>query len=137
MATLKIKYLRGAITVFALCLIGTVSAAPNGNGDEERKEVKAEKIIVNETWSFNGGSSDSPTDASKYTRTSGEPCDGEPETICQISAPANPLDSNQPHMSAPVQPEDPNLPATTVQQQITDALASSASNETVQSFREF
>ncbi|WP_146113649.1 hypothetical protein [Sphingobacterium gobiense] len=35
MKALKIKYLKGAFTVFALCLIGTVSAAPNGNGEEK------------------------------------------------------------------------------------------------------
>lgn len=43
MTTLKIKHLKGAITLFALCLIGTASAAPNGNGNEKenKKEVKA------------------------------------------------------------------------------------------------
>lgn len=59
MATLKIKYLRGAITMFALCLIGTASATPNGDEKEEKKEVKAEatttlqsSFLVNKDTNF-------------------------------------------------------------------------------------
>lgn len=57
MASLKIKYLRGAITLFALCLIGTATAATNGNGNEkEEVKAKTEKTIAPTTWHFTGTS---------------------------------------------------------------------------------
>ncbi|MBD1427039.1 hypothetical protein [Sphingobacterium arenae] len=42
MANSIIKYAKGVVTLFAVCVIGTASAAPNGNGDEKeaKKEVK-------------------------------------------------------------------------------------------------
>lgn len=68
MATLKIKYLKGAITMFALCLIGTASAAPHGNGDEKekegKKEVKAEvKTTLTSDFLVNKNADFEPRDA--------------------------------------------------------------------------
>src|SRR5690606_19152593 len=68
------NYLKGAITVFAICLIGTVSAAPNGNGDEkekEKKEVKTEKSLQSTQWfefrnNLNDGDTSNPLN---YTLT--------------------------------------------------------------------
>jgi|SRR5690606_2894787 len=103
MATLKIKYLRGAITLFALCLIGTASAAPNGNGDEkeEKKEVKTDnskKSATNETWYFTGGN---PELAESYSNDPADQvqCGTAFQQICEIEAPN---DNGSPDMSATV-----------------------------------
>ncbi|NGM67325.1 hypothetical protein [Sphingobacterium sp. SGR-19] len=62
MTALKIKYLKGAFTVFALCLIGTVSAAPNGNGEEKEKEVKETTTTLQSNFLVNKESSFEPRD---------------------------------------------------------------------------
>lgn len=110
MASLKIKYLKGAFTVFALCLIGTVSAAPNGNGDEkeDKKEVKAKSettIIQTEAWEFNGtpGNLNEETNASYYSRPSSTPnCSGG-ANICIVVAPEDPSNPGQPLLSPELQ----------------------------------
>lgn len=38
MANSVIKYVKGAVTLFTLCLIGTATAAPNGNGEEKEED---------------------------------------------------------------------------------------------------
>lgn len=125
MATLKIKYLKGAVTLFALCLIGTASAAPNGNGNEKenKKEVKAEteKILVNETWHYESGD---PTLASSYSSQPVADCDTGEDVICEILAPADPTDGTKPLMSSQVVSD------------INNALSGEPeTNDTVQSFR--
>ncbi|WP_133166404.1 hypothetical protein [Sphingobacterium haloxyli] len=86
MASLKIN-LKGAITVFALCLIGTVSAAPNGNGDEkekEKKEVKAETVkVFSEAWFSYNGTGDQDDPASYMYNPSGGGCSGNTQ-LCEI-----------------------------------------------------
>lgn len=86
MATLKIKYLKGAITMFALCLIGTVSAAPNGNADEkeEKKEVKVETAkVFSEAWFSYDGTGDQDDPASYMYNPSGGGCSGNTQ-LCEI-----------------------------------------------------
>ncbi|MBD1423751.1 hypothetical protein [Sphingobacterium chuzhouense] len=122
MASLKIKYAKGVVTLFAVCLIGTATAAPNGNGDDkEKKEVKveSEKALVNQTWYFTGNFSNDATDSRNYSSDpdDAQPCELPFETICQIEAPESPTTDGQPHMEAPVD-------GVTVQDQIIEALSS-------------
>lgn len=125
MANSIIKYAKGAITVFALCLIGTATAAPNGNGEEKeaKKEVKVEteKVLVNQTWHYNNGN---PTLASSYSETPVADCDTGDDVICEILAPADPTDSTKPLMTPQVVSD------------INAALSGDPEpNDTVQSFR--
>lgn len=88
MTALKIKYLKGAFTVFALCLIGTVSAAPNGNGDEkeEKKEVKVEtaKMQVNMWFNVDAHPS-SPNQSTVLNQGNSDPdCDESAGTLCGV-----------------------------------------------------
>src|SRR5690606_5396921 len=79
MATLKIKYLKGAITVFALCLIGTVSAAPNGNGDEKKNTTSAETKKADSYYFKFNGSPGQETDETLWEQTDNpgaEDCSG-------------------------------------------------------------
>jgi len=103
-----------------------------------KKEAKVEQetklVRANQVWYYHGTSSDLPTDASKYNLTPAEDCGGQAQTICKITAPANPSNTSQPDMSAVV---DPSQPTITVADQITDALNSQLTNDTVEDFREF
>lgn len=84
MKALKIKYLKGAITVFALCLIGTASAATNGNGDEKEKEVKSEVAkVFSEAWFSYDGTGDQDDPASYMYNPSGGGCSGNTQ-LCEI-----------------------------------------------------
>lgn len=126
-----IKKTLGTITVLAL-----VFGIYIGVNAREIKVEPVQKVVVTQTWYYNGGPLDSPTDASKYSLDANELCGGEPTTICKILAPADPLDSNIPHMEAEVDPENPE--PQTVADQITEALSSTPTeNATVQSFRDF
>lgn len=137
MATLNIKALSAGISLFALCMVGTVSAKTNTHeGEKKEKEVKVEtaKALVNETWYFTGGSNDNPELATNYSlSSSGLPNCGaiNREVICQIEAPDD--GTGKPNMSASVD-------GTTVQQQIHDAQESledgtPTENTTVKGFR--
>jgi|GEM_PF-5527100 len=104
MKALKIKYLKGAITVFALCLIGTASAATNGNGDEKEEKVETKKVVLAPQWfEYTGpGASDpdyNPHNPNFYTAVdpSDEPsCEGA-EQVCGIKATPDPgSDPNNP-----------------------------------------
>lgn len=130
MSALKIKHI-GAVA--ALALVFSIYIGVNA---KETKVEPVKKVVVNQTWYYNGGPLDSPTDASKYSLDANELCGGEPTTICKILAPADPLDSNIPHMEAEVDPENPE--PQTVADQIAEALSSTPTeNATVQSFRDF
>ncbi len=93
MTALKIKYLKGAITVFALCLIGTATAAPNGNGDEkeDKKEVKAEKKAVLAPRTFeltitNPSDQDNPSEQEIMQEGVNDPaCGTSNVTICSVT----------------------------------------------------
>ncbi len=57
MANSIIKYAKGAVTLFAVCLIGTATAATNGNGDEkeEKNTTSVEtKKAISYYFKFNG-----------------------------------------------------------------------------------
>jgi len=61
MANSIIKYAKGAITLFAVCLIGIATAATNGNGDEkEEKEVKEAKTTLQSNFLVNKDTNFSP-----------------------------------------------------------------------------
>lgn len=63
MATLKKEYVKAVVTLFAVCLIGTATAAPNGNGNEkEKKEVKETKATLASNFLVNKESSFEPRD---------------------------------------------------------------------------
>ncbi|TYR36168.1 hypothetical protein FXV77_09620 [Sphingobacterium phlebotomi] len=86
MTALKIKYLKSAFTVFALCLIGTASAATNGNGDEKeaKKEVKVETAkVFSEAWFSYDGTGDQDDPASYMYNPSGGGCSGNTQ-LCEI-----------------------------------------------------
>ena len=108
MATLKIKNLKSAITVFALCLIGTASAAPNENPfekekDKEKKEVKVKAAVQNHQWFIFTGSTpaeeSNPSMYEPYTGP-GEPagCNGD-QLNCAIFAVPNASNPEQPDLT--------------------------------------
>src|SRR5690606_15466554 len=98
MATLKIKYLRGAITMFALCLIGTASATPNGDEKEEKKEVKVEKttLLIPLTFEIDVSSAtDQNIPSQQFITGEGvtdEDCGTSNVTICSAEMDLNPSD---------------------------------------------
>ncbi|MFC3353404.1 hypothetical protein [Sphingobacterium zeae] len=105
--------------------------APGAAAAKETKTVRA-----NQVWYFHGGSSDLPTDASKYSLTPDKDCGGTAEAVCQINAPANPSNPSQPDMSAPVTPSGSSTP-TTIALRISAADSSKTPNETVTDFRPY
>lgn len=117
----------------ALTLTVAISFAVNamGNKKEKIEPVKAEFV----EWHYNGTSSDSPTDASKYTLSAGEPCLTPQQTVCMLFAPPSPSNSAEPDMTATV--TRPGQPNRTVAQRITDAVGGSTkiTNETVLSLK--
>lgn len=85
----------------------------------------ADRNLQGDTWYYESGPATLP---GSYSDESVALCDDEEEVICEIKAPANSL--NQPKMDEPVPGTDE-----TVEQQITRALSTFETNETVQSFR--
>lgn len=88
MASSIIKYLGGAITMFALCLIGTATAASNGNGDE-KKEVKAEKVVLAPQWFQYNGTSQNRNDIENpdnYQPLTAEPLCEDGTELCSVHA---------------------------------------------------
>lgn len=55
--------------------------------------------LANSLWKFNGGDA---TVASNYSATTGVPCSGS-DAICEISAPADPVNSSQPAIDSGLQ----------------------------------
>ncbi|PRD47631.1 hypothetical protein [Sphingobacterium haloxyli] len=86
MKALKIKYLKGAFTVFALCLIGTVSAAPNGNGDEkeEKKNTTSDEIKKTQSseWFVYNGPNQTRLEVEKPENYSLHDDEDNPEPTC-------------------------------------------------------
>ncbi|PRD51990.1 hypothetical protein [Sphingobacterium gobiense] len=119
MASSIIKYVKGAVTLFTLCLIGTATAAPNGNGDEKetKKEVKAEKTVQSTQWfEFIGTPSDSPTDHTKYRALEeNEPLPDCPSgnQVCILNAPMG--SNNQPDIDSNLQTEINNATSSGVE----------------------
>jgi len=118
MANSIIKYAKGVITLFAVCAIGTATAAPNGNGNEkEKREVKAEKAVQSTQWfEFIGTSSDSPTDHTKYRALEeGEPLPDCPSgnQVCILNAPMG--SNNEPDIDSNLQTEINNATSSGVE----------------------
>ena len=144
MATLKNNWLR-AITL-GLFMMGLIFTSQAGEIDPPKKDKKAATGVaiketaptkmLNQTWHYNGGPTDSPTDASKYSLSSGEPCGILQETVCKLNAPASTANPNQPDMNAEVEVDGEPEPRT-ITQRINDAFSGSTpqANETVQSFK--
>ncbi len=130
MVTLKNNGLRACIALMVI-LFGVFVAV---KAMERKEEVKAEpKSLVNQTWYFNGTSSDDPTDESLYVTT--PPSDGcitPYQKICEVQAPDD--GNGHPDMDAPVGSQ-------TVRDQINAAQASlsnpggPSTNSTVTAFR--
>lgn len=110
MATLNIKALSAGISLFALFMVGTISAKANTHEEDkkekEKKEVKAgsEKIetVANELWfEFTGGDPSSPSDYILHNDDGSESpsiCQPEPtELVCAVKA--------LPSASNPMQPD--------------------------------
>jgi len=135
MATLNIKALSAGISLFALFMVGTISAKANTHeGEKKEKEVKAatKKILVNQTWYFTGTSNNDITNAESYSSEADAPCSGAPQTICEIDAPASLDNPELPDMEFEVEP------GVTVADQIEASLQGSPSlNTTVKSHRSF
>jgi|GEM_PF-2196443 len=81
-------------------------------------------------WFYEGDAEASPLDSLQYSEMQSLPCSGN-ETVCEITAPQDPNDSNLPDLNATV----PDSGGQTVRQQIQEALDTGNTNETVKSFR--
>lgn len=117
----------------ALTLLFGIAFAVNAM---DKEDIKVENnTLAFEEWHYNGASTDSPTDASKYTRYSSETCGIEQETVCRLNAPASTANPNQPDMSATV--TIPGQPSQTVAQRINHAIGGTTkqTNETVLDLR--
>ncbi|MEJ5089284.1 hypothetical protein D3C87_1277740 [compost metagenome] len=127
--------LKRAIGATSVCVLaaGMVFGAHALIKNDGAKYALPIQVLTNQTWHFNGGPSDLPTDASKYTLTPGEPCDENPETVCELNAPASAVNPGQPDLSAMI--SIAGQPAQSISQRITAALSSSTPNETVTAFR--
>ena len=136
MATLNIKALSAGISLFALFMVGTISAKANTHEDEKKEkeaETKTAKVLVNQTWYFHGeDSEENVIDANLYQDTPSTEKDCGPlQTICSISAPEDPLNPGHPKMDEPVNSSQ------NVADQILEARENLEPNDTVTEFREF
>lgn len=130
MATSKKGWLRTSV----LSLLG-LGLAYSAQSFVNKEEVKAEPVkttLVNQTWYFHGGATDSRTDATKYQLSPDPeaPCGDANKEVCRISAPND--GTGKPNMSAIV------TAGQTVAQRISAAFPSGSTpttNETVQSLR--
>src|SRR5690606_23897721 len=105
--------------ILAFMAIGTVAIAK----EVMKKGIPVkEKRAVTQIWNYNGGPSDSPTDPSKYSLSTGEPCGTLQETVCKLNAPASATNPNQPDMHAEVE-VDGEIEPQTIAQRISAALA--------------
>lgn len=137
-----VKRIIGTMSIGVMAL--GISFSANAQSIKIQKDVNAaagaaketKTISANQVWYFHGGSSDLPTDASKYSLTPDKDCGGAAEAVCQINAPANPSNPSQPDMSAPVTPSGSSTP-TTVALRISTADSSKTPNETVTDFRSY
>lgn len=94
MKALKIKYLKGAFTVFALCLIGTVSAAPNGNGEEKEKEKVSSTIKSVATQWFNAAEVGSDIYITDAISSPTSPCTQSSGPLCAVQLDLTNVDPN-------------------------------------------
>jgi len=133
-----VKRIIGTMSIGIMTL--GISLSANAQSVKIEKDVKGEKepimVRANHVWSYHGNASDSPTDPSKYSLGPSDQCGDDKETICQISAPANPSNPSQPDMTALVTPSGSSTP-TTIALRISAAQSSKVSNETVTDFRPF
>ena len=136
-----IKKVLSATGVVALILGVAIGASAFGKKNKiHQVETPVKVKAIDQTWQYNGSSSDSPTDPSKYSLSSGQPCGTLLETVCKLNAPASSSNPNQPDMAASVDVDgDPN--PSTVSQRISDALSNISThpegNETVTNFGAF
>lgn len=90
------------------------------------------EIVDSESWYFTGTSNDDITKAENYSSTASAECGGLAQTICEIKAPADPVNSALPDMEFEVEAN------VTVADQIEASLQGSPSlNSTVKSHRSF
>src|SRR5690554_3060084 len=91
-----------------------------------------------ETWYFNGEETEE-TDAEEYSRDQDPGLDcGDPETICEITAPKDPFNNHLPDLDHIVDPLDPINPTKTVRDYIVEAMNNPGTpNAVVDSFRKY
>lgn len=107
MASSVIKYVKGAVTLFTLCLIGTATAAPNGNGDEKEKEVKAEAVQSTQWFEYMGPDHTSSNYATEALNSENyrlmdesEPSCTTGNTVCAVNVTPDPSNADQPDPSS-------------------------------------
>lgn len=99
------------------------------------EEKSTEKVVrADQDWHFNGApnpANNNPQDSSQYSLFATESCDTNPETVCMLTAPADPSNSSIPDLNYVV----PGTGGKTVKILISEALASGSRNQAVKEFR--
>ncbi|MDR2284859.1 MAG: hypothetical protein LBE37_16715 [Sphingobacterium sp.] len=99
---------------------------------EENTTAKVE--LADQDWHFNGALNpvnNNPQDSSQYSKFATESCDDIRETVCMLTAPADPSNSSIPDLNHVV----PGTGGKTVKILISEALASGIQNQAVKEFR--
>lgn len=120
--------------ILAFIAIGTIAVAKVMN--KEKPVEVTDKAVVMEIWEFTGADDpeeNNPLDPLQYSKSENPSCDNETETVCSLSAPANPTVLSQPDLEHTV----PGIPGPNnkVSDRIQQALNSGTPNETVLAFR--
>lgn len=122
-----------AMALVALVIAAGTYASVLSHKLSENKS-KDKMIIADQEWYYNGALNpvnNNPQDSSQYSLFASESCNQIPETICKLSAPANPSNSSIPDLNHVV----PGTGGKTVKTLITEALTSENTNQAVIEFR--
>ncbi|WP_164123015.1 hypothetical protein [Sphingobacterium sp. xlx-130] len=98
------------------------------------ENTTAKVVLADQDWYFNGApnpANNNPQDASQYSLFATQDCDTNPETICMLTAPADPSNSSIPDLNHVV----PGTGGKTVKILISEALTSENTNQAVKAFR--
>ncbi|MFD2554753.1 hypothetical protein [Sphingobacterium tabacisoli] len=99
------------------------------------EEKSTEKVVLaDQDWHFNGALNplnNNPQDSSQYSKFATESCDDITQTVCMLTAPADPSNSSIPDLNYVV----PGTGGKTVKILISEALTSENTNQAVKAFR--
>ncbi len=98
------------------------------------ENITAKVELADQDWHFNGAPNpinNNPQDSSQYSLFATESCDTNPETVCMLTAPADPSNSSIPDLNHVV----PGTGGKTVKILISEALTSGSRNLAVKEFR--
>lgn len=123
---------------YAIAFTGLAIAASltfmSFKNEAKESNVSSKVVLADQDWHFNGALNplnNNPQDSSQYSLFATESCDDIAQTVCMLTAPADPSNSSIPDLNYVV----PGTGGKTVKILISEALTSENTNQAVRAFR--